>query len=251
MSYIKCENISLVYPVYGASSRSLKRSLISVATGGRISNQGNTLEVEALSNISFELRTGDRLGLVGHNGSGKSTLLRVLAGIYKPQAGKLDINGKVTSILDVALGMDPEATGYENIYLRGLLSGLNSDEIKSLTPDIEDFTELGNFLRMPIKTYSSGMMLRLAFGLSTAIAPEILLIDEVIGTGDASFIEKAHKRILGFINKSSILVLTSHNPQVIKQFCNRAIWLEHGHTKWAGSIDEFRTVFQLDYGTCQ
>jgi ABC-type polysaccharide/polyol phosphate transport system ATPase subunit len=220
----------------------LKRSLISVATGGRISNQGNTLEVEALCNISFELRTGDRLGLVGHNGSGKSTLLRVLAGIYKPQFGSLVVNGKVTSILDVALGMDPEATGYENIYLRGLLSGLSSSEIRAMVPDIEEFTELGNFLRMPVKTYSSGMTLRLAFGLSTALAPEILLIDEVIGTGDASFMEKAHNRIQHFINKSSILVLTSHNPKVIEQFCNKSIWLEHGQVKWSGSIEEFKSV---------
>lgn len=238
MSYIKCENVSLIYPIYGASTRSLKRNLISVATGGRISNQGSTLEVQALSDISFELRKGDRLGLVGHNGSGKSTLLRVLAGIYKPQGGRLTVHGKITSILDVALGMDPEATGYENIYLRGLLSGLSNTEIKALTPDIEAFTELGNFLRMPLKTYSSGMTLRLAFGLSTAISPEILLIDEVIGTGDAAFMEKAQKRILHYINKSSILVLTSHNPSVIHQFCNKAIKLEHGTITWSGDPDK-------------
>lgn len=238
MAFVRCEQISLVYPIFGASSRSLKRSLLSVATGGRISNQGNTISVQALTDISFELRTGDRLGLIGHNGSGKSTLLRVLAGIYKPQSGKLGVHGKITSILDVALGMDPEATGYENIYLRGLLSGLKASEIRALTPDIEDFTELGDFLRMPVKTYSSGMMLRLAFGLSTAITPEILLIDEVIGTGDASFMEKAHNRIQQLINKSSILVLTSHNPRVVEQFCNRVIWLEHGKIKWAGSATD-------------
>jgi len=242
MSCIKCENVSLLYPVYGASSRSLKRSLIAVATGGRISNQGSTVEVQALSNINFELKTGDRLGLVGHNGSGKSTLLRVLAGIYKPQFGRLVVNGRVTSILDVALGMDPDATGYENIYLRGLLTGLSSAEIDSITPDIEDFTELGNFLRMPIKTYSSGMLLRLAFGLSTAISPEILLIDEVIGTGDSSFMDKAHDRIQKFIDQSSILVLTSHNRKVIEQFCNIVIWLEHGNIKWTGSVTEFQNL---------
>jgi len=238
MSYIKLDNVSLVYPVYGASSRSLKRSLISVATGGRISNHGNTLEVRALSNISFELLTGDRLGLVGHNGSGKSTLLRVLAGIYRPQIGRLIVRGKITSILDVALGMDPEATGYENIYLRGLLTGLSDSEIRAMVPDIEEFTELGNFLRMPVKTYSSGMTLRLAFGLSTAVTPEILLIDEVIGTGDAAFMEKAHSRIQQFIDRSSILVLTSHNRQVIEQFCNKAICLEHGRIKWSGNVSE-------------
>lgn len=244
MAAIICENLGLLYPVYGTSSRSLKRRFIEVATGGRISDAGSTLEIRALSGISFSLKDGDRLGLVGHNGSGKSSLLRVLAGIYKPQEGSLDVSGSVTSILDVGLGMDPEATGYENIYLRGLLYGLPKEQCDELVPEIEEFTELGDFLNMPVKTYSSGMMLRLAFGLSTSMRPEILIIDEVIGAGDASFIEKANRRIEHFINKSSILVLTSHNPSVIEKFCSKVIWLEHGRIKWVGPPHELSKIYQ-------
>lgn len=184
--------------------------------------------VRAIDSLDLEIRDGDRIGLTGHNGSGKSTLLRVLSGIYKPSAGRIEIEGRVGTLLDPAAGMDMEATGYENIYLRGQLLGMSMREIKSKLDDIADFTELGDFLALPMKTYSAGMAARLAFAISTAPETDILLVDEGIGAGDADFQKKAEQRIQRLFEKTSIVLIASHSEELLARFCNRRIRMEHG-----------------------
>lgn len=207
--------------------------------GGRIGGQdGETVTVEALRGIDLELRPGDRLALVGHNGAGKSTLLRVLAGAYEPSRGVAEIHGKVSSLLDMTMGMDPELTGRENIVLRGIFLGMTFREITDLAPSIEEFSELGGFVDLPMRTYSSGMTLRLAFAVSTAVQPDILLLDEMISVGDAEFASKARLRIEQVMENSRIFVLASHDPQMLQRYCNRAILLREGQIVTAGSLDD-------------
>ncbi|BBU28236.1 sugar ABC transporter ATP-binding protein [Burkholderia sp. THE68] len=232
MAFLKLENCSLNLPVYGAGNRSLKQMMLSKATGGRIAADSRKLTVvEALRDVSLDVRAGDRLGLVGHNGAGKTTLLRLLAGIYEPSAGSFFCEGRVTSLLDLTLGLDYEATGYENIVLRGLILGASKAEMTRLTPAIADFSELGDYLNMPVRTYSSGMVLRLAFAIVTSVHADILLMDEWLSVGDASFIQKAEKHMQEFVGKADILVLASHNAQIIQDLCNVIVELEHGTVK--------------------
>lgn len=229
MARISIDRLSVEFAIYGSSARSLKNTIMAQATGGRIMpGARDVVAVRALDDISLELRDGDRIGLVGHNGSGKTTLLRVLAGIYKPAAGTITIEGRLGAILDPSAGMDPEATGLENIYLRGRLLGMRRAEIEAAILDIADFTDLGDFLTLPMKTYSAGMWARLAFGISTAMQHDIVLIDEGIGAGDASFQDKAQKRIEGLFTRTSIVILASHSEGLIAQYCNRRLTLEHG-----------------------
>ncbi|HEX2578828.1 MAG TPA: ABC transporter ATP-binding protein [Rhabdochlamydiaceae bacterium] len=238
MARIELEEVSLVYPIYGVNARSLKKSFINFAVGGRLSHEKGSIEVEALKEINLKLQNGDRLGIIGHNGAGKTSLLKVLAQIYEPTQGSVTINGQTNCLFDIMMGMDQELTGYENIMLRGLIMGLSKKEIKKIVPDVEAFAELGDFLKMPIKTYSSGMMVRLAFGIVTSISCDILLIDEVVNVGDASFMEKAKRRIADLIHRSDILVLSTHDHRTIKEFCNKALWLEKGQIKCFGQMDE-------------
>lgn len=238
MASIELEDLSLAYPVYGASLRSLKTSVIHIATGGRLNNEDRIITVDALKNINLRLQPGDRLGLVGHNGAGKTSLLKVLAKIYEPTAGKLQVVGKTNCLFDIMVGMDAGLTGYENIVLRGLLLGFSKREIEKVIPEIEEFAELGDFISMPLKSYSSGMLLRLAFGIVTSIRSEILLVDEVINVGDARFMAKAKTRVIHMIQQSEIMVLSTHDHSMIKEFCNRVLWLEHGQIKALGTPDD-------------
>lgn len=238
MTSISVENIDVSFNIYGANNRSLRHQFLAASTGGRIARDAHKrMSVESLKNISFSLTDGDRLALIGHNGAGKTTLLRVLAGIYEPTKGRIVSDGRIVPLFDIALGMDPEATGYENIYIRGLYLGMSESQIKASTQEIAEFSELGDFLNMPVRTYSLGMQARLAFGVSTCIAPEILLLDEGIGAGDASFIKKANARLNKFIESTSILVLASHSMELVKTFCNKAIVLEHGEICFEGSVE--------------
>jgi lipopolysaccharide transport system ATP-binding protein len=232
MAYITLDNCTLHLPVYGTGNRSLKQMVLSAATGGRIaSNSRNITVVEALRGITLDIRAGDRVGLVGHNGAGKTTLLRMLAGIYEPTFGTLRSEGRVTSLLDVTLGLDYEATGYDNIILRGLILGESKARMRELTPSIAEFSELGDYLNMPVRTYSSGMVLRLAFAIITSVEADILLMDEWLSVGDASFVAKAEERMQSFVGRASIMVLASHNPQIIDELCNVRLTLEHGTIK--------------------
>lgn len=239
MSYIELNNVSVEFPIYHASSRSLKKTIISASTGGLIGTNAQQKQVvSALTNISFSIKKGDRFGLIGHNGSGKTTLLRVLAGIYYPTLGNIAISGKVTPMFDISLGIDVECTGYENIMTRGLYLGFSRKEIENKIKEIVDFADLGDFLYMPVHTYSSGMNVRLAFAISTACNPEILLLDEWIGAGDATFIEKANKRVKKMVDNTNIMVVASHSMDLIRQWCNKAIWLEHGKMMAYGDVEE-------------
>ena len=244
MSLIRLENIGLSYPIYGANARSFKSGIINIATGGRLQKNHGNIMVEALKDISFELQPGDRLGLVGHNGAGKTTLLKVLGQIYTPLQGKLQIEGRFNSLFDISMGFDSEATGYENILLRGMLLGLSRSESRALIPDIEAFAELGAFMQMPIKTYSAGMLVRLGFGTITSIPSEILLIDEVVNVGDASFKEKAKQRMLKLIAQAEIMVLSTHDLKTMQELCNKALWLEHGQVKMFGTVDTVFSAYQ-------
>lgn len=229
MAHISIKNLTVEFKVYGSSSRSLKNQILSQATGGRIAeNTDDAVIVKALDNVSLEINDGDRIGLVGHNGAGKSTLLRTLAGIYKPTSGSIEIEGTVGTLIDPSAGMDLEATGIENIYLRGFVLGMSKGEIDEKIDEIAEFTELGDFLHLPVKTYSVGMFSRLGFAISTAISPDILLIDEGIGAGDASFIEKVNKRMNEFLFKTKIILFASHNQQLLDSICHKKLRVDTG-----------------------
>jgi len=241
---IKLEKVSLVYPVYGADARSLKTTMLHFATGGRIDRDSSRVSVEALKEVSLELKTGDRLALIGHNGAGKSTLLKVLAQIYEPTQGKINVSGRVNSLFDIMLGMDQELNAFENIKLRGVILGLSKDEIARLIPKVEEFAELGDFMKIPIKTYSSGMKIRLAFGIIVNVFSEILLIDEIVSVGDAKFIKKAKEHMQNLVRASDIMVLSSHDIHIIREFCNRALWLEKGQIKQFGALEDVIGEYQ-------
>lgn len=248
MASIVVENVSVEFPIYGGSSRSLKKTLIRMGTGGRIGRDAaNRLCVEALVDVSLHIDHGDRVGLVGENGAGKTTLLRVLAGVYEPTRGIVRCNGDVSPLFSATLGMDMEATGFENIVLRGLFLGLSPQEIRRIMGEITEFTELGDYLAMPLHTYSSGMVLRLAFAVSTCVEPEILLMDEWIGMGDAHFLEKAERRMEHFVGRSSILVIASHSDALIKRLCNKAILLKQGQIVYQGSVEEVFETYAERY----
>jgi ABC-type polysaccharide/polyol phosphate transport system ATPase subunit len=229
MAFITVDSLTVEFAVYGTNARSLKNAVLSQATGGRVmAGARDVVSVRAIDNLHLHVKDGDRIGLVGHNGSGKTTLLRVLAGIYKPTAGRVTIKGQVRTLLDASAGTDPSATGLENIYLRGYVLGLTKREIDNLVDDIADFTELGDFLRLPMRTYSAGMAARLAFAISTSVHSDILLIDEGIGAGDAEFQVRARQRIESLFAKTSIVILASHAQDLIDRFCNRTIQMDHG-----------------------
>lgn len=244
MSTIEVNDVYLDYPLVGIINRSLKSRLLGVATGGLISTGDVIPVVKALRGVSLSLKEGERLGLVGHNGAGKSTLLKLLAGIYEPTSGSVVIKGEIVSTLNISLGMEPEATGIENIITRGLLLGMKKPEIERRLEEIASFTELGEYLNMPVRIYSSGMVTRLAFAIVTAMNSEILLMDEVIGAGDASFIEKAEKRLDKFIKSSKIMVFASHSDELIKKFCNKALLLEQGQIISIGNPDEVISCYR-------
>ena len=235
MAHIEFTNVSVEIPIYNARKRSLKKRLMNIATGGRLEADGHGHVVaQALKNINFSLKNGDRVGLVGHNGAGKSTLLRVLSRVYEPTSGVVSIEGSIGSLIDISLGIDPEFTGRENAYFRGRLLGLSKKEIYQRMDEIIEFSELGNYVDMPLRTYSTGMHLRLAFAVSTILRPDILLMDEWLSVGDESFMHKAEKRMKELVEASNILVVASHSRELILNTCNRAIWLEHGKIRMDG-----------------
>ncbi len=234
MAYLTAFDISVDFPLYHGDSRSLKKTLLGHASSRFAQDRRSRPVVQALRDISFSLKTGDRLGLIGSNGSGKTTLLRALSGIYQPTAGSLSMEGRLQSLLDPGQGMNPDLTGRENIRLRGRFLGLPRPEIDRLEADVEDFSELAQFLDLPVRNYSSGMVVRLAFAMATAFPPEILLMDEWILAGDAAFMEKARARVEGMVRHADILVLASHSPSILVEWCNRLLWLEGGRIRADG-----------------
>ncbi|WP_426110545.1 ABC transporter ATP-binding protein [Massilia sp. PWRC2] len=232
MASIDFNNVSVDFPIYNASGRSLKKRLIQVATGGQLGSDAHgRVVVRALEDVTFSFRDGDRVGLLGHNGAGKSTLLRLLTGVYSPSIGTADVDGEIGSLIDISLGIDAEATGRENIFLRGGMLGMSKQEITRHLDDIIDFSELGDFVNMPLRTYSTGMHMRLAFAVSTIMRPQILLMDEWLSVGDEGFKHKAEARLRDLVQTTNILVVATHSRELLMETCNRAIWLEHGRVK--------------------
>ncbi|ROO00262.1 ABC transporter ATP-binding protein [Pseudomonas moraviensis] len=244
MSLIEFKNVCVDFPIYNANGRSLKKRLIQVATGGQLgADQQGRVIVRALEDLTFTLSDGDRVGLLGHNGAGKSTLLRLLSSVYEPSSGTARIEGEIGSLIDISLGTDPEATGRENIYLRGGILGMTRAQITEKLEEIIEFSELGDFVDMPIRTYSSGMHLRLAFAVSTTIKPEILLMDEWLSVGDEGFKHKAEIRMNELVEKTNILVIASHSRELVMHTCNRVLWLEHGKIKMDGDPETVTAAY--------
>ncbi len=240
---IVMRDMTIDYPIYSSQGRSLKKLVFSTATGGQIGRDASDrVIVRGLDGVTLTIEAGERVGLIGHNGAGKTTLLRALCGVYAPSRGTVDITGRATSLIDLSLGIQDEATGYENIRLRGLMMGLTREQTDELTPSIEEFTELGPYLAVPVRTYSSGMRLRLAFAVSTAISPEILLMDEWLSVGDAAFRKKAERRLRQVVDNSGILVIASHSLELIERLCTRAVWLDQGCVRADGKVKDVTEV---------
>jgi len=235
---IEVENLSVLFPLYHGSSRSLKKMVVAAASGRLAKDQQQRVVVRALSNINLRLESGERLGLVGSNGAGKTTLLRVLAGIYEPVVGHLRVSGSLNALLDPNLGMNVELTGRENILLRGLYSGLPRSALPRLEEDVAEFAELSDFLDLPVRIYSAGMVVRLGFALATAIKLQILLMDEWFLAGDAAFLDKARLRLEEMVRGADILVLSSHQTEIIRSWCSRVLWLDQGKVVADGLADD-------------
>ncbi|MCY3974686.1 MAG: ATP-binding cassette domain-containing protein [Simkaniaceae bacterium] len=240
MARILFEDVTLDLPVYGSSSRSFKRECIRMATGGLIRKreEGRREEVRALDGLALTVENGARLGLIGHNGSGKSSFLRVVSGIYAPTAGVVRVRGKVTPLLDVMFAMYEDLSGHENITLRGTLHELSGKEIEERREEIAEMSGLGDYMHMPIRTYSAGMKVRLAFCINTAVRSEILVIDELVGAGDDAFKEVAEKKIDSLISSADIFVIASHDTSWIRRNCNRVLWLDAGKSLFYGDVEE-------------
>lgn len=241
-SWIEVKDVSIDIPIYG-TDKSFRSAIVDRCVGGNLQKTKNSISIQALDNINLKLESGDRLALIGHNGAGKSTLLSVLAGIYKPEKGSVTHSGSVTPLFNISPGMDLVDTGLENIMTIGMFLGMSKKEIKSKMQSIIDFTELADFIHLPLRTYSAGMIARLTFGIATSLEPDILLIDEGIGAGDQSFANKAKSRLEDFYNKIDIIVLASHSNDLIRQLCNKAILLEHGKIIASGTVDEVLSIY--------
>lgn len=232
---IRFINAGVDIPIFSAVDRSFKNSLIKFASGSKLSlNQSGKVLVHALRDLCFHFSEGDKVGLVGNNGAGKTSLLRMLSGVYQPTSGSVSVRGRIGSLIDLSLGVDQEATGRENIMLRGALLGLTFQEISSRLDEIIEFSELGAYIDMPVRTYSAGMQMRLAFSVSTVVQPDILLMDEWLSVGDESFRRKAQDRLSELIDSTKILIIASHSRGLIENTCNRVLLLENGQIKLDG-----------------
>jgi len=247
MNLVELQNVAVDFVIYQGSGRSLRKTILSAGTGGKLSHDTHHRTfVRALSGISFTLQNGDRLGLIGGNGAGKSTLLRVLAGVYEPTQGRVRVVGNVTPLFDISQGIDFDATGYENIALRAAYLGMSRREIEAVADEIAEFTELGDYLDLPIRTYSAGMMLRLAFGVATTVRSDVLLLDEWIAVGDLGFLEKAQQRASSFVSRSKVLVVASHSEDVVRRLCNKVLWLRKGEPAAFGDVDTIMEQYKRE-----
>ncbi len=244
MVAIRTHQASVDFPIFDAKTRSLKKAVLGMVGGNISSDERKVPVIQALHDISVTIAEGDRVALVGHNGAGKSTLLRLFSGIYEPTRGTATIEGRVAPVFDLGVGMDPEISGYENIIIRGLFLGMNRRQMEARIDEIAEFTELGNFLSMPLRTYSTGMRVRLALGVVTSIDPEILLFDEGIGAVDAAFLEKAKSRLEELVSRAGLLVFASHSDEFLRRLCTSAIWMEHGRVKQQGDLREVLTAYK-------
>jgi ABC-type polysaccharide/polyol phosphate transport system ATPase subunit len=240
MAAISLNDVHLTFTLRKRGSTSIKDTFLRAITG-RPGPPAPT--VEALRGLNLELRDGDRLGIVGHNGAGKSTLLRLLAGVYRPTHGQRRVQGRISSLFELNLGFDEDANGWENIRYRGYLLRETPENLEKKIAEIAEFTELGEAMDRPIRYYSAGMLVRLAFAISTAIEPEILLVDEILAAGDLAFVEKARRRMVELMKQSAILVMVSHSLKSLEQICNKAIWMDHGQIRQSGTPSEIVAAY--------
>lgn len=243
MTFIKLSNASVTFSIFNTKTRSVRNTLIN-AIGGNVNSIDNTVYVKALDNVSLEINEGERVGLIGHNGAGKSTMLKLLSGIYEPTEGLMDVKGYTSSLTDITMGMDPENSGYDNIIMRCILMGMTFKQAKDKVKEIIDFSELSEYIDLPTRTYSTGMYMRLAFTIATSIAPDILIMDEMIGAGDASFIEKAKIRSMALIEQTKIMVISSHDMNIMRDICTRGLWMEKGKIRMDGEINKVIEAYQ-------
>lgn len=237
---ILASSLTLDYTIYSQSAQSLRRAVVKTAVGGKLyGDSDDGVRVRALDNVSFELNEGDRLGLLGHNGSGKSTLLKVLAGIYEPTSGLIDIRGRVSSMIDIGHGVNGDVNAIENIRLLGAMRLMSPSTVNAHIDDILDFADLGNYAQLPLKAYSSGMVMRLLFATATAFDPDILLLDEWLGAGDANFVNKAAKRMTNVVDSARVVVFASHAQEILKSVCNKILVLQGGRVTHYGPADQF------------
>jgi ABC-type polysaccharide/polyol phosphate transport system ATPase subunit len=255
---IELNQVSVDIPIFDAGSRSLRHKLFlnrvsnlvkrkSQSVGGTLKqDKSGAVVIRALDKVSLTFVDGDRVALLGHNGAGKSTMLRLMAGIYDPTEGSIRTRGRIMTLFNMMEGMAPDAKGRETIRLRGALMGLNNAEINEKIDEIADFCELGDYIDLPVRTYSTGMLVRLMFGITTSVPSEILIMDEFIGAGDAAFFEKAKKRVRGFVSQASTLIVATHSPDIVREWCNKAVLLEHGQVIEFGDADEVLRRFKGD-----
>jgi ABC-type polysaccharide/polyol phosphate transport system ATPase subunit len=244
-AFLSLQDIAVEFPIYSGNSRSLKKVLFNTTTQGNLARDArDRITVLALRDINLDLTHGDRLAVIGVNGAGKSTLLKVLAGIYTPTGGRMMASGRVSALLTASVGLNMDATGRENIITRGMYMDIHPREMRARVDEIADFTELGYHIDMPVRTYSSGMMVRLCFAVATSLRAEILLMDEWLGAGDAGFLAKARQRMEDFVSATSILVLASHSMPLLQEWCNRAILLDQGRIVAAGGVAEVVAAYE-------
>jgi lipopolysaccharide transport system ATP-binding protein len=240
---VTLSGVTLDYALYSVRAQSLRNAVLNIAVGGRLmAGQNDITVVRALSGVSFKLVDGDRLGLVGHNGSGKTSLLKVLAGIYEPTAGVVDIKGRISSMIAMGAGLDPDASGLQNIKNLAMMQLVPRREIERRLPEIVEFSELGAFINMPFKTYSSGMMARLMFSVITSVSADILIMDEWVSAGDADFQQKARERLSNIVDNAKIVIIASHDMHTIRRVCNKVLVMDSGRPSFFGSADEWAQI---------
>ncbi|MBL6455506.1 ABC transporter ATP-binding protein [Belnapia sp. T6] len=238
MPHIHASGLAIEFPLYHLGARSLKKRILANSPLRLREDEASRIVVQALRGLDFRIGAGERVALIGHNGAGKTTLLRTLAGVYEPVAGRLEVSGSIGALIDPSAGMDPNATGRENIVLRGLFRGLTEAESTGLAEEIGAFSGLAEFLDVPVRTYSAGMSVRLSFATATIMDPEVLLMDEWFMAGDADFMEKARAKLETLVTKADILVLATHDMAIVRQWCSRVIRLEAGTIVADGTVEQ-------------
>jgi lipopolysaccharide transport system ATP-binding protein len=234
---VELNGVELSYPIYSVRAHSLRNTIANLAVGGSLLKDGQDIvHVKALSGITFSLNEGDRLGIIGHNGAGKTTLLKVLAGVYEADRGHVSVVGRISSMIDIGLGLDATLTGRENMLTMGRMRGFTTRQVLSKEPEILEFSELGSYIDLPVKTYSAGMQARLVFAVATSLEPDVLLLDEWIGAGDAGFQAKAKARMNSMLEKSRVLVLATHSVGLIRSVCNKLLVLDGGKQVYFGDL---------------
>lgn len=239
-SHVELTGVTLNYRIYSVRAQSLRTAMFNMAVGGRLYRGNSDITVvQALNNVSFKVQEGDRLALVGHNGSGKTSLLKIIAGVFEPDSGRVDVRGNLTNMISNGLGLDPDATGLQNIRNVGAMRLMPRKVVESRINQIVEFSELGDFVKLPLKTYSAGMVARLMFSIATEFEADILVLDEWLGAGDAHFVQKASERMRSFVDKAKIVILGTHDMNLVRDVCNVVLELEAGHVVYFGPTDEW------------